>query len=127
MNSKENNAKEKLTNHISDPEKVEQAAIEGATDQNNTKGIEGYVEELKEISKSVPKECPVLDPAWLRNALHSHAEEVRREERERVKKKIDWILTSHGYESDDPLYERFAVQLKEKYKKKILQALTNNK
>jgi len=37
--------------------------------------------------------------------------------------KIDWILTPHAYESDDPKMEKFALELKDKYKKAIIEAL----
>jgi len=53
------------------------------------------------------------------------------EERERMRGIIDWELTPHGYESDDPQFERFALKIKEKYKNKILSSLdkplTDNK
>ena len=52
------------------------------------------------------------------------------EERDRVRGIIDWELTPHGYESDDPQFERFAIKIKEKYKKQILSSLdtlTDNK
>jgi len=45
------------------------------------------------------------------------------EERERVRGIIDWELTPHGYESDDPQFERFAIKIKEKYKNKIRASL----
>ena len=45
------------------------------------------------------------------------------EERERVWGIIDWELTPHGYESDDPQFERFAIKIKEKYKNKIIASL----
>jgi len=47
------------------------------------------------------------------------------EERERMRGIIDWELTPHGYESDDPQFERFAIKIKEKYKNKILATLQN--
>ena len=37
--------------------------------------------------------------------------------------KIDWILTPHAFESDDPKMEKFARELKDKYKKAIIEAL----
>lgn len=44
-------------------------------------------------------------------------------ERQKLKEKIDWILTPHDYESDNPEMEGFALKLKVKYKKKILKLL----
>lgn len=40
--------------------------------------------------------------------------------------KVDWILTPHAYESDDPKMEKFARGIKEKYKKEIVQAITTS-
>jgi len=45
------------------------------------------------------------------------------EDRERMRGIIDWELTPHEYESDDPLFERFAIRIKEKYKNKLLSSL----
>ena len=43
---------------------------------------------------------------------------------EAVEKWAEELLTPHEFESDDPKYERFAVQLKEKYKTKFLHFLS---
>lgn len=52
---------------------------------------------------------------------------VRGDERQQlideVVGKIDWVLTPHGYESDDSKMEAFAAKLKDKYKQEIITLL----
>ena len=59
-----------------------------------------------------------------RSHLFSEVEKVLAEQREELRKELEWVFTPHEYESDDPLYQRFALQLKEKYKKITLSLLT---
>lgn len=57
-------------------------------------------------------------------------EETRNETLLEAVKIVEWELTPHGYESDDPKYERFAIKLKEKYSKEIkdkLQTIADKK
>ena len=42
-------------------------------------------------------------------------------------KTVDWILTPHAYESDDPNYESFALELKARYRKEIIKDVTHLK
>jgi hypothetical protein len=42
-----------------------------------------------------------------------------RSEKAQLIEKVDWILTPHGFESDDPKMEEFARKLKEKLRKEI--------
>ena len=44
---------------------------------------------------------------------------------EEISSKVDWILTPHAYESDNPEMEKFARQIKEHYKKEIIEAIFN--
>ena len=60
---------------------------------------------------------------WFKLKQQELLKEALAEERERVRGIIDWELTPHGYESDDPQFERFAIKIKEKYKNKILSSL----
>ena len=51
--------------------------------------------------------------------------QAKREVLEDVKGKIDWILTPHEFESDNPFFEEFASKVKEKYRGKISSLLSS--
>jgi len=73
--------------------------------------------------KSVPCMKDDFVISEIKSFLSESIQQALAEERERVRGIIDWELTPHGYESDDPQFERFALKIKEKYKNKIFSSL----
>ena len=82
-----------------------------------------YTQRRKEIIDKFINIDSLDDLREVEAGLDEFAKYALAEERERVVGIIDWELTPHGYESDDPQFERFAIKIKEKYKNKILSSL----